>query len=220
MLASELSQGLAGSDFQDDVLFIPDDALQRLYEANRLAQLFGPVAAVLQVVQGSSNPFFSPDGRWIGLFNDNAVVKVPVDGGPLVRVVPNTNRPRGAVWLDDDTIVYATTEGLFQVAAAGGESRLLKRPNRDRGELAFAWPQAIPDTRAVLILVDEAGGVFQAAGSPAGMVTMSPWTAPSDLGGRVVSAVGSDVNGDIYLVVETGSDAASVSSQVIRLRRP
>jgi serine/threonine-protein kinase len=99
---------------------------------------------------GGKNPFFSPDGDWVGLFNDTAMVKVPVRGGTPVSITGLTDRPFGASWRADGTIVFATTEGLFEVSANGGEPRAIVRPDRGRGETLYAWPHFLPDGGSIL----------------------------------------------------------------------
>ena len=59
----------------------------------------------------ASHPFFSPDGEWIGLFTETALVKVPSRGGSPAVVTGITDRPAGGAWRADGTIVYATSEG-------------------------------------------------------------------------------------------------------------
>jgi Tol biopolymer transport system component len=100
---------------------------------------------------GGNNPFFSPDGDWIGLFiGDTAMVKVPVRGGTPVSITGLTDRPFGASWRADGTIVFATTEGLFEVSANGGEPKLIARPDRGRGETLYAWPHFLPGGGSIL----------------------------------------------------------------------
>lgn len=95
------------------------------------------------------NPFFSPDGNWVGLFSDTALVKVPVRGGKPVTITGLTDRPFGASWRADGTIVFASTEGLFQVSADGGEPRAIDRPER-AGQTLYGWPQFLPGGRSIL----------------------------------------------------------------------
>jgi eukaryotic-like serine/threonine-protein kinase len=97
-----------------------------------------------------TNPFFSPDGAWLGLFRESGLIKVPVDGGSPTLIAMTSDRPGGATWRADGTIVFATTEGLFQVSADGGESRLLVSPDRARKERLYAWPQFMPDGQSIL----------------------------------------------------------------------
>jgi serine/threonine-protein kinase len=72
---------------------------------------------------------------------------------------------RGATWLPDDTIVFATNTpmGLQRVAAAGGMAAPLTKPSHERGEAAHYWPQALPGGRAVLFTILPAAGDLDAA---------------------------------------------------------
>ena len=105
------------------------------------------------------SPFFSPDGEWVGLVREPGLVKVPVGGGPPVVVAAISDRMAGATWRADDTIVFATSEGLFQVNADGGDARGLLKPERQRKEQLLAWPHFMPDGRSVLftIIPDDGG---------------------------------------------------------------
>jgi serine/threonine protein kinase len=110
-----------------------------------------------------SNPFFSTDGAWVGTFANTSLLKVPVDGGPPVAVAVSSDRPAGAAWSPKGSIVFATTEGLFQVSDAGGVPRPLAKPNRESGELLYAWPQFLPDERFLLFTVRSEGGSARVA---------------------------------------------------------
>jgi serine/threonine-protein kinase len=104
----------------------------------------------IAVAASSRNPFFSPDGEWLGV---EGVSKVPTDGGPMTSIVADTDRQFGADWGSDDTIVYATSEGLYRVAARAGEARRLAQPDRARGERLYAWPHFLPGGRWILFTV-------------------------------------------------------------------
>jgi serine/threonine protein kinase/Tol biopolymer transport system component len=115
----------------------------------------GNADATSKVVQAGSgsNPFFSPDGHWVGFFSTAGPVKVPVDGGPPVPIAMTTDRPAGATWRADGEIVFATTAGLYQVSERGGEPRRLAAPNRGQRERAYAWPQFVPDSPYLLFTI-------------------------------------------------------------------
>jgi eukaryotic-like serine/threonine-protein kinase len=99
----------------------------------------------------ATNPFFSPNGEWVGFFADaTGLSKVSVLGGTPVSIVTTTDRPGGGTWRADGTIVFATSEGLYQVSENGGEPRRLARPEPARKERHYAWPQFMPDGRSVL----------------------------------------------------------------------
>src|SRR5262249_59271476 len=64
----------------------------------RLDQLRG---AALVGTQGARNPFFSPDGQWIGFFAGAKLKKISVNGGGAVQCARETTGPgggRGGAW--------------------------------------------------------------------------------------------------------------------------
>ncbi|NNM32136.1 MAG: serine/threonine-protein kinase [Gemmatimonadetes bacterium] len=67
--------------------------------------------------------FFSPDGEWIGFWQDGALKKVPRGGGAAVTFADSVQRiePAGA-WLDDGSVVFAREGRLYRVDADGGEA--------------------------------------------------------------------------------------------------
>jgi serine/threonine-protein kinase len=113
---------------------------------------------VLPDIDAVRGPFLSPDGQWIGYFDQLAFLKkVAIRGGSPATVAQIDGAgPRGATWGDDDTIVFATANGavgLRRVPAAGGEPEVLTRPNRDAGEANHIWPEFLPDSDAVLFTI-------------------------------------------------------------------
>ena len=106
--------------------------------------------------EGGRIPFFSPDGASLGFFEGTELKRIPLEGGVSTTVLASV-RPRGgagAVWLSDDTIVFASlSQGLMRVPASGGEARPLTVIDRERGEVEHVWPVAVPGERAVLFTV-------------------------------------------------------------------
>ena len=99
------------------------------------------------------DPFFSPDGAWLAVFEDTRLIKVPSGGGPREVLAEISERPAGGAWGKDGTIVFATTEGLYSVPAGGGQPRLLLKPDRARKERQYAWPFFMPDGQSLLYTV-------------------------------------------------------------------
>ena len=96
-------------------------------------------------------PFFSPDGEWVGFSVSGALRKVALAGGPAQEIVeyPISNH-RGASWGEDDMIVFGRAPGLAQVPAAGGEYTVFAEPEAD----SEPWyPQVLPGTGAILFTV-------------------------------------------------------------------
>ena len=101
-------------------------------------------------------PFFSPDGESIGFFQeDGELARVSVRGGAptVIADFGDDGRSLEASWGPDDRIVFATTLGLYRVAASGGEPELLISPDPEQQELYFFRPQILPGGRTVLFTV-------------------------------------------------------------------
>ena len=114
--------------------------------------------AITVALDSPTAPFFSPDGKWVGVMA-GGLVKVPVAGGDPVVIAPTTQRPAGGAWRDDGTIVYATSAGLFTVSENGGSSKLLAAPRRDQKEIAYGWPEFVPATNSVLFTIVRSASV-------------------------------------------------------------
>ena len=137
------------------LLALSRDGRQLAYVAERAGAtrlVLRPLdAAESHPIEGTADaqdPFFSPDGRWVGFFAEGKLQKVAVGGG-LPIVLADAPNPRGAVWLDDDRIVYSPeyTAGLSIISARGGKADVLTRPNTERGERTHRWPASLPDGR-------------------------------------------------------------------------
>ena len=114
------------------------------------------------VTTGSLNsPFFSPDGTSVGFYDfrptDASVLqRVSVRGGPTSTICALPASLFGASWGTDGTIVFGTgdpSDGLWRVAAVGGEPVLLTTPNSEQGEVNHAWPEMLPGGHAVLFTI-------------------------------------------------------------------
>jgi serine/threonine-protein kinase len=128
-------------------------------ERDRVAQLylrrFGQLHALPLVTGPVSDPFFSPDGHWVGFFSiaDGKLKKVPVAGGSAVPICDTDSfASRGASWGEDQSIVFnpysqAWTH-LLRVASAGGKPESIT--TLSEGDVAHRWPQVLPGANAVL----------------------------------------------------------------------
>jgi hypothetical protein len=83
-------------------------------------------ASVIAGTDGADGPFFSPDGTWVGFWANGAIRKVPLTGGPPVKV-SDTDLPSGATWASDDTIVFANAAAIWEVGSSGGTPRALTK---------------------------------------------------------------------------------------------
>jgi len=148
-------------------LAIAPDGRHVVYVGSNGARLFVRAmdqleATPLTGLSAPRHPFFSPDGQWVGFFDTGSVLKkVAITGGPTVVMASRLSEGfRGATWGPDDTIIFATADvgsGLQRVSAAGGESTVLTRPNRERGESDHLWPEFLPGGQAVLFTIAPLG---------------------------------------------------------------
>lgn len=97
------------------------------------------------------NPFFSPDGQWIGVVTPSALLKVSASGGTALTLTPLA-RSRGGTWTSDDTIIIAAApnEGLSRIAASGGALAPLTTLDAARGEVTHRWPQYVAGADVVI----------------------------------------------------------------------
>ena len=115
----------------------------------------------LEGTEGGFGPFFSPDGQWVGYFNEEGRLrKIFLSGGPPVEVASATEGPvSGASWADDGTIVFAKgpRSKLWRVSAEGGRPTLLAAPDPSIGENGYLWPEVLPGSEWVLFTVEPVG---------------------------------------------------------------
>jgi serine/threonine-protein kinase len=155
----------------DRDLAITPDGSRVVYVGNRGTQLFVRALDALDPVAmftgAPGGPFISPDGQWIGFVDGTTTLKkMAVTGGPPVTLTTLDGNTRGATWALDDAIIFATNTqatGLQRVAAAGGPTTVLTRPDRAQGELDHLWPEMLPGGRAVLFTITALTGGVDAA---------------------------------------------------------
>jgi serine/threonine protein kinase len=90
-------------------------------------------------------PFFSPDGKWIGYFGtDSKLKKINISGGAPIDLCA-VSIPTGALWNQDDKILFGDgASGIHRISANGGTPELLVKGVR------HSYPQLLPDGKSVL----------------------------------------------------------------------
>ena len=141
---------------------LSSDGRHLVYSAGPQAQLMVRALDQLEArsmpgITNARTPFLSPDGQWIGFFDRRGELrKVSMAGGSAVTISRVTGTSRGATWLPDDTIVFATSErssGLLRVAAGGGKPTELTALDSASGERGHYFPSASPDGHVLLFTV-------------------------------------------------------------------
>jgi serine/threonine protein kinase/Tol biopolymer transport system component len=134
------------------IIYLSGQGTAREIHVRRLDAVSG---TVLRPAPRYYEPTVSPDSQWVA-FNDEAdytLRKMSIAGGPIIAIAAVGREMLGATWGADDSIVYATDQGLWRVAAAGGTPVSLAKPDQSRGELAYAWPEFLPDGKTLLFTV-------------------------------------------------------------------
>ncbi len=148
-------------------LALAPDGSQLVYAASdgEEARLYRRTLGTLEPVaipgtEGATDPFFSPDGQWIGFFAGGKLQKVQVAGGIPQPICDAPQGSAGASWGPDDTIILSlgATSGLLQVSAAGGTPDVLTLPAPTDGEVGHVWPHYLPEGDHVLFTIWSGSG--------------------------------------------------------------
>jgi serine/threonine-protein kinase len=104
--------------------------------------------------EGGEQPFFSPDGEWLGFFAGGKLKKISLSGGSAIALC-DTSSPAGGSWGADHSIVFAPMDlsALSVVSADGGPCRGLTTL-RER-EIGHHWPQLLPDGSSVIFTASD-----------------------------------------------------------------
>jgi eukaryotic-like serine/threonine-protein kinase len=154
-IALPKGQELAGLDAAPAIA-LSRDGLHLAYVARQggpqqiyLRALDSLEAKPIPGTEGAVDPFFSPDGQWLGFFADGKVKKVSVSGGTAVLVGEGAS-PNGASWGNRGTIAFSPTNvaPILQMPDSGGAATLLSQFSRL--ENSHRWPEFLPDGKTVL----------------------------------------------------------------------
>jgi hypothetical protein len=133
---------------------ISHDGTRLVYASGNPVKLFTrrldqPRGTELPGTQGAEQPFFSPDGQWVGFHSNGKLKEVSVEGG---AVVPLGEVPDGVVnWGEDGSIIVSELyKGLFQIPAGGGTPETLAEVAN--GEIVFSGARILPGGKAVLFV--------------------------------------------------------------------
>ena len=159
---------LAGMDAAPSVAISPDGShLAYVARQGSAQQIYlramdrieaGPITET----DGAVNPFFSPDGQWLGFFADGKLKKVSLSGGtPLV--VGEAAAPNGASWGGQGTIVFspANVSPLLQVPEAGSAATLAS--HFEKQENSHRWPEFLADGKTILFSAGYTAGNWTSA---------------------------------------------------------
>jgi Tol biopolymer transport system component len=128
-----------------------------------LRALSSETAQALAGTEGGHDPFWSPDGRSIGLFSAGQLKRIDVETG-LVRVLATSSQATAGSWNKDGTILFtpSPSSALMRIGADGGDLGEATRLDPPR-QIAHRFPEFFPDGRHFLFLASgplETRGVY------------------------------------------------------------
>jgi eukaryotic-like serine/threonine-protein kinase len=100
---------------------------------------------------GATQPFVSPDGKWVGFITSDTLRKVALAGGTPFDVFSGAI-PRGAFWSADGSI-YFTPQlygGISRVSQEGGSAQAVTQLDSGDHERTHRWPEILPGGRALV----------------------------------------------------------------------
>ena len=158
--------------FEFGPMALSPDGLRVAYVAtssgiNRLwvQPLSGVSAQPLAGTDGASNPFWSPDSRFLGFFADRKLKKIEASGGPP-QTLADASLGRGGSWNREGVILFVpnSREVVHRVSASGGETSPVTKLDAGASEVSHRWPVFLPDGRRFLYLAQNGLGAGEKNG--------------------------------------------------------
>ena len=97
-------------------------------------------------------PFWSPDGRWIGFFARRKLQKIAATGGPVTDIADAPDA-RGGTWSPAGVIVFQPIyrdSPLLRVSDQGGRAEPVTTLDIKQDDVSHRWPSFLPDGRHFL----------------------------------------------------------------------
>ncbi|HKV98430.1 MAG TPA: protein kinase, partial [Vicinamibacterales bacterium] len=139
-----------------------DKTTSRLY----VRSLDSESATAIAGTEGAKQPFWSPNGEYLGFFANGKMRKVKLAGGAPVDICDAPDA-RGAAWSPSGTIVFSPIlnfSALSKVADTGGEPQPVTKLDLTHEDNAHRWPEFLPDGIHFLYWIrssdDKRRGVF------------------------------------------------------------
>lgn len=119
--------------------------------------LDGGEPRALPGTEGATQPFWSPDSRFLGFFSAGALKKIAIAGGPPQTLAMVGIIPAGASWSSRGTIVFAGfRSSINAISDAGGTFAPVTTVDTRAGDRAHEWPMLLPDGNRFLLSIDSA----------------------------------------------------------------
>ncbi|MCG8608725.1 protein kinase, partial [bacterium] len=104
--------------------------------------------------EGAREPFFSPDGVWLGFVLNDKIMKVALAGGTPVPVCDAQYLP-SPHWATDGNIYFRQHfgAGISRASADGGKPEAVTHLDHSRGERHHVDPELLPDGKSLLFTI-------------------------------------------------------------------
>ena len=111
--------------------------------------------------RGTTEPFFSPDGEWIGFARQNRLNKISIRGGQPQPLAESMRLGAGGVWGSDETLFYSSEEDdgirLQRLPATGGVPEPLEADGSNSS--GHTWPWLLPGEKELMFTSLPPGGL-------------------------------------------------------------
>ena len=125
---------------------------------------------------GATEPFFSPDGQWLGFFADGKLKKISVSGA-VAQVLADAPIPLGGSWGSQGAIAFSPgISVLQQVSDGGGAQQAVTR--LETGENGHIQPELLPGGKAVVLTTFPGGIAVQQLGASEHRILIPDGGAP------------------------------------------
>jgi Tol biopolymer transport system component len=92
-----------------------------------------------------TQPFWSPDSKSIGFFEEGKLKRADIAGGPA-KILCDAPPPIGsAAWGSRDVILFSSNNVLYRVLAVGGEPTPAIPPDQAKKDTEYVGPSFLPD---------------------------------------------------------------------------
>ena len=143
-LPAGVGTDLAISRDGNTIVYLADDLdSQRLY----VRGINDFEARPLPGTEGSSQPFLSPDGEWIGFDLDGGIKKLSLSS---LELHPLCDSCDWGSWGDDGNVYFTRNSALWRIRATGGQPELVAEPRPGEGIPALIRSHVLPGSKVLL----------------------------------------------------------------------
>ncbi len=114
--------------------------------------------------EGASNPFWSPDSRFIGFFANRKLIKVDPSEGHS-QTLCDVSDERGGTWNREGVIVFSPNpgDGLYRISSAGGVPTQITSLDPAAKETSHRYPYFLPDGKHFIFFIraqEKGSGIY------------------------------------------------------------